>query len=220
MTLTLFSHLFFVVALVFAVIYGVTKSFKKRGVVYMQILTLAAGSMLLGEIFNVVMITCFEAIDTHFNIGMLGSTGCFFFTWALACGQIDGLGDDRSAAFRKYRLIALIQPLIFVGLYIVDIFSGASLERIVVNAFLLLPIAMTSYFCLKHVIIPDVEHGIFDTMRKYNLCLLFISLLCGISLVLADYNFTVVADILRIVLAIGFIALLPIAFKGVQKWFS
>lgn len=220
MTLTLFSHLFFTVALVLSLIYGGTKSFKKRGVVYMQIVTLAVGSMLLGELYNLVMLTCFGEIDSGFNIGMLGSTGCFFFTWSLAYGQIDGLGDDRSKAFRKYRLIALIQPLLFAGLFVVDIFSGASVAKLVLNAFLLLPIAMTSYFSLKHIIIPDVEFGIFDTMRKYNICLLVIAFLCGLSLVFADYQLILALDIMRIVLAVGFVILVPTASKGVKKWFS
>lgn len=220
MTLTMISHLLFTAALVFAVVYGGTKSFKKRGVVYMQIVTLAAVSMLLGELFNLVMFTCFGGVDTQFNIGMLGSTGCFFFTWSLAYGQIDGLGDDRSKAFRKYRLIALVQPLIFAGLFVIDVFSGASVPKLIMNVILLLPLTMTSYFSMKHIIIPDVEQGIFDTMRKYNICLLIIALLSGISLVFTDYDMTLASDIIRIIQAVGFTILIPTASKGVKKWFS
>lgn len=219
MTVTLLSHLFLTTALVFAVAFGCTKSFRKRGVAYMQIVTLAVGSMLLGEIFNLIMILCYGEIDSGFNISMLGTTGCFFFTWSLAFGQIDGLGDDRSKAIRKYRIISLIQPVIFAGLFALDIFSGVSAVKLILNAILLLPMAMTSYFCLKHLIIPDVEFGIFDTMRKYNICLLFVTLISGTSLVLGDFGMTLAVDIIRTVLAIDFIILVPIAAGGVKKWF-
>lgn len=220
MDYTLISHACFFAMLIFAFVYGCRKSFKKRGVAYMQIVTLAVGSMLLGELFKIVMFLCYGMFDSQFNIGMLGEAGCFFFTWSLAFGQIDGLGDDRSKAFRKYRMLALTQPLIFVGMLVAICFSGAEYAKIIIDTIMLLPMAMTSYFSLKHLIIPDVDCGIFDTMRKYNICLLVITLLSGASIVLSSFEMTFAVDMIRIIMGIDFAILVPIAAKGVEKWFS
>ncbi|MBR5774038.1 MAG: hypothetical protein IKY44_04215, partial [Clostridia bacterium] len=105
-------------------IYGIAVSFKKKGVLFVQIIVSGVACLALGNIFTLMLqITAPQEVKNSlmngFNLGMLGIFGFFFFIFSAAFGQIDGLGDDRSKSLRKYRLIGLtsvIPVLICVAL--------------------------------------------------------------------------------------------------------
>lgn len=214
------SHAVLLAALIFAFAYGCRFSFRKRGVLFLQIVTCAAGSMMLGELFTLIMLICYGEVPAGFHIGMLGITGCYFFLWSASFGQIDGLGDDRNPKFLKYRLIPLALPAMFAGLYVFDIFSGAGTVIYVVNVVMLIPISLTSYYNFKHLIIPDVDFGILKSMRKYNIAVIILSILSIADILFRDFNITVAAFICNLLSAAVFAALLPIARRGVKKWFT
>ena len=151
---------------------------------------------------------------------MLGPVGCFVFLFSASFGQIDGLGDDRNPRMRKFRLIPLIFPTLYIGLYVLDILSPVHLSVKIIHTFLLLLIAATVYYNFKHLIIPDVTYGIFKSMRKYNLLVLCISALFTVRVLFSDYGMDMAENIIVLLLAATFLLLLPITAKGVQKWYT
>ena len=152
-----------------------------------------------------------------FHLGMLGPVGCFVFLFSASFGQIDGLGDDRNPRMRRFRLIPLIFPTLYIGLYVLDILSPVHLSVKIIHTFLLLLIAATVYYNFKHLIIPDVTYGIFKSMRKYNLLVLCISALFTVRVLFSDYGMDMAENIIVLLLAATFLLLLPITAKGVQK---
>ena len=155
-----------------------------------------------------------------FHLGMLGPVGCFVFLFSASFGQIDGLGDDRNPRMRRFRLIPLIFPTLYIGLYVLDILSPVHLSVKIIHTFLLLLIAATVYYNFKHLIIPDVTYGIFKSMRKYNLLVLCISALFTVRVLFSDYGINMAENIIVLLLAATFLLLLPITAKGVQKWYT
>ena len=93
--------------------------------------------------------------------------------------------DDRSPAFRKYRIIAVLAPLTVAGLYVLYFRSAGFGEDAVVNGVISLVICQTTYFQLKHLIIPDVEGGIIRSIRGYNLMALIYAVLCMAEMIVS-----------------------------------
>ncbi|MGN0317280.1 MAG: hypothetical protein ACI4E1_05005 [Lachnospira sp.] len=216
----LLSFTILTVSLIVAFVYGILSSIHKKKPLFFNLVTWAVGCMLLGELFFFTVYFCFGALPSGFNIGMLGVAGCYFFLLSASFGQIDGLGDDRNPARRKYRLIPIVFPIMIMGLYVLDLFSKASIGVKIINGIMLVPIAFTSYYNFKHLIIPDVDYGIFQSMRKYNALVLFISILSIADILLRDFGCDLALNIVTIILSLAFLLILPITAKGVQRWFK
>ena len=81
----------------------------------------------------------------------------------------------------------------------------------------LVPSAATIYFAGKHLIMPDVEMGIIATMRPYNAVIVA---LCITQMILLFGNMEGAwAWAAEAVNAVLVAASLPLARKGVRKWF-
>lgn len=206
-----------------ASIWGISVSFKKRGALFLQIVAFALGCMALGNIFVLALnITAPEEVlvtlTKDFNIGLLGIFGMFAFIFSASYGQIDGLGDDHSRELRKYRLLALIAPIVNAIILMAIVFSGIEVHMQIIYAILFLPAILASYYNLKHLIIPDVELGILACIRKYNLVALIMTVLVLLATATKQYDVSILYSILNILT--GLIA--PIVFyfakKGSEGW--
>ncbi len=209
-----------VIALLFSFIYGVKISFKKDGVLFLQIITAAVGCLMLGFLFELLLIICNGEVFDGFNIGMLGIMGSYFFFLSASFDQLDSLGDDKSKELRKYRLISLIFPaVLFILFSVFDILSGVGTSGFIVNLVILILVCMTSYYNFKHLIIPDVEGGILRSIREYNFSMLFTSTLLVLLMIFRDFDLAIGEMIVRFLLTIAYVVKIYHAKKGVEEWF-
>lgn len=206
-------------ASLFAFVFGTKVAFKKGGVLFLQIVTCAMGCMLLGQCYYVVHLLTFNVAPTGLNIGILGVIGMYFFLYSASFGAMDSLGDNRSKVFSKYRLISLVAPIIVVALSIMIVLSNITIAEKIGNIIIAIPIAFTSYFALKHLIIPDVDLGILKVMRKYNVLILVFSLINILSITLISFGVHFTREITSIINTLIIISIMPIANGGVKKWF-
>ena len=89
--------------------YGSSKS------LYIKLVIFALGSAMLGRLFDVITLLTRGDIGATFNVGMLGIAGCFLFSLSANYGQMDSLVDDKSRANHKYRVMAMIAPLLILS---------------------------------------------------------------------------------------------------------
>ena len=77
------------------------------------------------------------------------------------------------------QMIALAALLAAATLYVLFIYL-TELPRLakIVSAIITLLVMMAGYFHLKHLIFPDVEHGVIRSLRTYNLLALVYCYLC------------------------------------------
>lgn len=224
-TFEFISQLILTLFLTTSAIYGVTVSFKKKGVLFVQIIVSGVACLALGNIFTLMLrITAPKEIVSSlingFNIGMLGIFGFFFFVFSAAFGQIDGLGDDRSKTLRKYRIIG-VAAVIPVIICIVPIVLSPVQEMLkIVYAILYLPAALASYYNLKHLILPDVDFGIIACMRKYNLFMLIMTAIILLSTVFKVYGLTVLYGISNILIGVMGAIIIISAKQSAERWFS
>ncbi len=214
------SHVVFFAALLCSFVYGAVRSYKPGGVLFLQIVTSAAGTMMLGELYFLVELLIWRDIADGFNIGMLGTMGSFFFLLSASYGQIDGLGDDGSPSLFRYRLIPLILPVLLIILAAIDWRSNTDLSVRIVNLIQMIPLVIASYFHLKHLIIPDVENGILDALRIYNMICIAIDILGCLRIVLHGYDFDIASHVMTMLMAAAYLLLIPTADRGVKKWYT
>ncbi len=216
----LISHGIFALLLVVSLVCGLALARKKKLPLFYNIVMCGIGCMLLGELFYVVFTLCYGNADGQFHLGMLGTLGCFAFFLSASYGQIDGLGDNRKREYRKYRLIPLVYPALYIGLYVFVLLCGVGGAMAVFYAFAFILMAAVSYYNLKHLIIPDVDFGIFTVMRRYNILVLVFCGLYTASVTLTAMGLERVSHITSLLLALDFLALPFITAKGVEKWYS
>ena len=148
-TLQFISELVMTLLFLAAAIWGAVISFGKRSALFLQIVACGLGCMALGNVFVFALqITAveeaFRSISGGFHIGLLGYFGLFAFLFSASFGQIDGLGDDRSQELRKYRLIALIAPVVTAAILVFMLMSGFKWQMQIVYCMLFLPAILAS----------------------------------------------------------------------------
>lgn len=204
----------------FAFGFGARVSFTKKGVLFLQIITCAFGCFFLGNIYNLCYFFCLnEYVGPYkngFGIGSLGYIGGLVFLFSSYYGAMNRLGDDNGESMIKFRLIPSI-PAFFN-------FAACVVVQLTYKFDIYFWICMTllsaiSYFAFKNIILPDVENGILASLRIYNL---LIFLFCEVQILYNIFNvinktaspiFQITADIITLIIV-------PMASRGVKKWYT
>ena len=203
----------------FGFIYGGLKFFRPRQALYAQMITLAIGCCAFGRLFYIVRLLTTGYITDSVQLGFFGVIGSFMFFFSSNFGTLDSLLDDRTKAFRKYRVIALIAPAVFVVMYVLlFLIADISLMWKILGAVLTYFAAQSSYFNLKHLIFPDVDFGVVKCLRPYNLLVLIYSLSIFGECVGLSRNNAVLTLICCIVSGVVSAAMIPMIVRGLKKW--
>ncbi|MEG0547080.1 MAG: hypothetical protein RR552_07880 [Oscillospiraceae bacterium] len=197
---------------------GVAQFFKKGIPLFTQIVICGLGCMMLGWLFSVVILLTNGHIPDGFHVGKLGLAGGFLFLFSASFGQMNGLVDGGEKTYRKYRVLSLLAPIVILAIYILSLFSTASIEVKCVDGVLCLVFALSSYYNLKHLIIPDVDFGILKSIRGYNFLALLLSILSAINLIAMDQKWYIISWVASILCAVTYIAIIPVLAKGAKKW--
>lgn len=189
---------------------------RRKQPLFFKILLFASASYLLGALLEGCWRLVYGAAPEGFHIGYLGYVGMWFFLFSSYFGAIDRLADGGEPVYRPYRLAALGAPLAVAGLAVYSVLrwgSAASLPLLL----LVLPMGLTLYFAMKHLLLPDVEMGIIRVMRPYNALVILLGLSQAMSLLpgISPAAGTGSTLLLCVLLA----AMLPAAEMGVRKWY-
>lgn len=198
-----------------AFVYGLCTVFQKRTPLYYRIVFFAMTSCFLGVGYYALAWEIWPEGVQGFHVGYFGSIGMYFFLYSSYYGAINTLADDGTPRFRRYRMAAFLVAAITALLAGVRIWMAGS-ERIL-STLILIPAVATLYFACKHWIFPDVEMGIIDAMRPFNAVVFVLCLLQVWELCMPDAGSVgwVRAAATGILLAVS----LPVAHRGVQRWF-
>lgn len=195
---------------------GVVLCTRRRQPLFFKILLFAAASYLLGALFEGCWALIYGNAPGGFHIGYLGYVGMWFFLFSSYFGAIDRLADGGEPMYRPYRLAALAAPLAVLGLTVwsaASYGSDASLPLLL----LVVPMGLTLYFALKHLLLPDVEMGIIRVMRPYNALIILLGL-SQAALLFPGLPGTA-QPVITLLVCVLLTAMLPTAEMGVRKWF-
>ena len=200
-------------------IYGIVKFFKPKKAIYAQMITLSVGCMAFGRLYQVVRLITVGDILEHFQLGVLGVIGSLLFLFSANFGVMDSLADDGSKQFLKYRLIALITPVAAIYVYLsLFLFSDFPLLVKIVSGIITAVASCASYYNLKHLIFPDVDFGVINCLKGYNALALVLEFLIIAEMIVNSRAGEIGALIIGVLLGIAFLAIVPVAERGIKKW--
>ena len=200
-------------------LYGAIRFFRPRASVYAQMITLAAGCMSLGRLYQVIrIVTIGESFD-EFHLGLLGVIGCLLFLFSANFGLMDRIVDDGSKEYTKYRLLPAAAPALVTAFFLLFfLLSDQPRTVIIASFFVSVFVAEASYYNLKHLIFPDVEDGFFRCMRPYNLLALVFEFLSLSELFCLSRGLSLLVFITGVLMGILLPAIVLAVDRGIKKW--
>ena len=219
MKLYLIANIIGFVCALFGFIFGGIKFFRPRQALYAQMITLALGCNAFGRLFYIVRLLTGGFITGSVQLGFFGIVGSFMFFFSSNFGTLDSLLDDKSKEFKKFRLISLIAPAVFLAMYIL-FFLTADISTIwkILGAVLTIFAALSAYYNLKHLIFPDVDFGVVKCLRPYNLLVLVYTLSVFVECIGLSRDNAVLTLICCIVTGVISTAMMPLIVRGLKKW--
>ncbi|HIS96564.1 MAG TPA: permease [Candidatus Scatomorpha pullistercoris] len=198
-----------------AFIFGLCTAFRPKIPLYYKIIFFGMASCFLGSCYEALAQLLRPSAAEGFHVGYFGYIGLFFFLYSSYYGAINSLADGGGRDYRRYRLAAGLAALAVCAAGL----CGAWLrsEQHLLLSIFTLPVTMAAYFAAKLLIMPDVELGITAAMRPFNALALG---LCAVQLLEFCWSFGGAAGWLIAALdGLLLAASLPVARKGVRRWF-
>ena len=195
-------------------VYGCCTVFRKKTPLFYRIIFFAVLTCLIGSVFTLLYGLLWSQGDTGFHVGYLGTVGMFFFLYSSYYGAIDSLADGKQPELRRFRVAAgVVAAAFFIGSGLLMYFSGKAFWTYIV----VIPMSLTAYFAVKHLIIPDVDLGIIQVMRPYNAVI--VGLCVSMTLRVISRSGSVLETVSSICTGILLAVCMPMARNGVRKWF-
>ena len=202
-------------------IYGVKHFFKKGKAYYLQIVTMAFGCYAIGSFYYLCQSITAEEVPEGFTAAYLGRIGFFLFLFTANFGQMDGLLDDRTSAFKKFRYIALIAPITASLLYIPCALTDMTISTKISLVFMWFAAMCSSYYNFKHAVISDLGYGFAKAIRPYNICaliLIFTELILHILWANSESCGFVIIAVVSVIFSIMCAVTLVVLKRGVEAW--
>ena len=201
-----------------ALIHGVRMTIARKLPLYFQLSMAAVACLLLGYIFDVCDYLVNRLLNEGYMIGYLGSIGSFLFLLTGSIGYMDGIIDDGSPPMKKCRYIALIGPAVAMVLWVPNLLADVPVATKVVYTLLWIPAMCSSYFNLKHAIIPDMGFGFVKAIRPFNIAAVSFTFLQLIHLTLWNFCDWIPLLLSGVVFGSSSIVMIVMADRGVKRW--
>ena len=199
-----------------SVIYGGIACLRHRQPLFFKILLYGLISYFFGALFTACYTAVHGVIPAGFHVGYFGHIGAYFFLFSSYYGAIDRLADGWEAKYRIIRVASAVPAIVPAALLVRGI-AKYGLSTMLPLLMLILPVTFTLYYAVKHLVFPDVEMGIIRVMRPYNGCVILFS---SAELV-GQFHFLPgsVRTASAVLSCLFLVLLLPLAERGVRKWF-
>ena len=193
---------------------------KTRKGLYASMIVYGVLCIAVGRLFQCALLLTGGSLTERFQLGSLGVMGAFSFFFSANYGQIDSLVDGGEQEFAKYRIIAYVEPLCVVAMVIPVVLSPTGLSFRIASVFVSMIIGATSYFHLKHLLIPDVDYGVVRCLRGYNALAIGLSMLSMLELIALAWKLDILLYGSGVGLCAVTLALVPVMNRGVKKWWK
>ena len=203
-----------------ALIYGGICFLRKKMPLYFKLLFFAVACFFQEKLYFTVNYFCTGSWDNTFNFAIFGSGAAFAFMLSANYGQFDGIVDDGSKEYAKYRHIAVIAPII-TGLISVmvaahHIHMNHEWFFVVVILLVNLPGILASYFNMKLLIFPDVF--MVKPLRACNA----MGLIVIFASIISEFYFVIDAGLLNMIVellcSVSLIIWMICARRGFKGW--
>ena len=204
----------------FAFVYGAVHVMDRKKPLLYKLYIFSVGCFLLGTVYDTVVYIC-GGEERMAGVQLFCTFGAICFILSANYDQIDGLVDP-GAEGKKARILALIAPALvlasMVALWFIMPKGGLDKFDIICILLVFVPVLPSSYFNLKHLLLPPDDFNILINTKWCN-----ISALCYYVLLIMYYlSYAAGSDILVSVMSllciIPFLGLSFASVKGVKEW--
>lgn len=201
-------------------VYSLVKFFRPKKAMYKKMVGCALGCLFIERLYEIVQYVVVGDLPQLFQIGTFGNIGCFMFLFSANFGAIDSLIDDRSDKLKKYRLAALAAPAVALIAAAAILFSPSYPGRKIACAVEVLFAGASSYYSLKHLIIPKEYSDFLSGMRAFHITSLVLAAAVALEDIIWCYQVRVQAAwyIPYAVLLFAMLALAPALERGTKQW--
>lgn len=190
-----------------------------KGAWFPKFVATGLGCMALGCLHDTVYLLVTGHYADDISIGHIGVIGCFLFLISASYGQLDGIFDDRTKENRKYRLLALLAPLLMTLIFIPVLHTGRLSPVMKVVHFIgWIPMILASYFNFKHAILPDGGFAFVKAIRPYNITATLFGFAEIVYLTMYILEKPQMTVICAIFLAVSACCMMFFAKRGAEKW--
>ncbi len=212
-------NIYLLVCACIGLIYGLTAIYKKKQPLYFKLMVFPIACQVFSRAYYTITVLCYGELPSAFNVGFLGFATFFLFLYLPNVGTLDNLVDEKKERFTKYRLIPITVPTLELAISVAAFFYGyAQLSVRIFFIVLTLFAGLAGYFNMKHLIIPDVEDGIINSIRNFNLVCLIFEFVSISEIGLYCFNIQTPIVVIQALLGIFYIAFLPFLNKETKKW--
>lgn len=216
--MALLGDMIVLLAALAALAYALHFLLKKKVALYFKLIAGAIASHSLSYIFDVCELVTTGTLSDGFNVGYLGSIGCFLLLLTASFGYVDGILDDRTSAVRGSRLIALLAPLTALLFLVPNLLAEVPTATKVSYVLIWIPAMFSSYYNLKHVLIPDMGFGFVKAIRPFNGMALLFTAAQFLHLTVWNYGGWVGTLLTGILLGASSLGMIIMARRGVERW--
>ncbi|MBQ6153320.1 MAG: hypothetical protein IJJ15_06200 [Ruminococcus sp.] len=201
-------------------VYSLITFFRPKKAMYKKMVGCALGCLFIERLYEIVQYVVAGDIPQLFQIGTFGNIGCFMFLFSANYGAIDSLIDDGSAELKKYRLTALAAPAVTIAAAVAILFSPSDPGRIIACVIEVLFAGASSYYSLKHLIIPKKYSDFLSGMRVFHIMSLVLAVGVTAEDIIWCYQVSVQAIwyIPYTILFVAMVTLAPALERGTKQW--
>lgn len=203
---------------VFSLIYAIYSMAFQKVALYFKMIVGAMFCHFLGCLYDVCEYYTTGMVAENFTIGYFGTIGCFLFFLTANFGYLDGIVDDKSATVKRSRILALLAPVVLFAILIPNFFAEIPIGTKICYTLVWIPAMFSSYFNLKHAIIPDMGFSFVKAIRPFNITALLFTLFQLIHLTLWNFSGWIPLLVSGILLGASSILMMIFAQRGVKKW--
>ena len=178
----------------------------------------AIGCHVLSYLYDICELLTTGTLSEGFNIGYLGVIGCYLFLLSAGYSCMDGIIDDGTPIMNKSRKLAWIAPAVAIALFVVNFFADIPIDTKNCYFFIWIPAATSSYYNLKHTIVPDMDFGFIKAIRPFNIAALAFTMLNLLHYTAWNYADWPILIITGTLVGISSVVMAIMAKRGVKRW--
>lgn len=199
----------------FSTIYGLNH--RQKGI-YVQLIVAGCGVMMLGGIYRLV--ASFTGINyvRTFNVGLLSVMGAYMFFFTANYGKMDSLLDLDKGVNTTYNMVAGVFSGIMILMYLAILGSPTTTQYKVTALIIVLLIALSSFYSIKHLMVPDIEGGIVGTLKPFNAVLAASGVAYIVFLIGEAWQNAIIMWIGMGALSVTMVLMTPVLMSCVRKW--
>lgn len=205
---------------IIAFLFGAFTLLKKEIPLYFKLIVCAVGCYTLEEVW-VLVNTLFGENENMISIRLIALFGCLCFFYSASASYLDEMVDTDKKANKKIRIVALIMPVVLLGIYLdFAIFSESATIFVKIIIFIsMFPAVLSSYYNFKHLLMKKNSARYLSAVKPINAVILVFFIVMFVYMVPQITSSGLIEiEVLDAVSSCAFALIIILCVRGAKRW--